>query len=92
MPGNSIHSGPRSQLPSAVSKQDFRRRKWVSRAHWQGDYFQGKGSGTGEDSGLCQQPQVRGRMEKERRREDEQGQEHRAGWMLPEKGVDEHRR
>ncbi|XP_006100872.3 leucine-rich repeat-containing protein 3C isoform X1 [Myotis lucifugus] len=49
MPGNPIRLGPSPQLPAAMSKQDFWRRKRVSRAEQQGGYFR-EGGSPGEGS------------------------------------------
>ncbi|KAM5212671.1 leucine-rich repeat-containing protein 3C isoform 1-T1 [Hipposideros larvatus] len=49
MPRNSTLLGPSPQLPAATSKQDFGRRKRVSRAEQQGGYFLEEGS-PGESS------------------------------------------
>nr|KAF6296217.1 leucine rich repeat containing 3C [Myotis myotis] len=49
MPGNPILLDPSPQLPAAMSKQDFWRRKRVSRAEQQGGYFR-EGGSPGEGS------------------------------------------
>lgn len=90
MPGNPTLLGPSPQLPAAMSKQDFWRRKRVSRAEQQGSYFR-EGGSPGEGSPHNRGERLRGERGQGRKgwgRGDKAGAGR--GVDAPGKGVDGH--